>query len=370
MSDKQTIIRAAVLDQYGDRFIFEDLELGPFRDDEVRVALVGTGVCHTDAVARAGDYPVPTPIVLGHEGAGVVEAVGADVTEVRVGDHVVLSFVACGACSTCRAGRPALCQFAFERNFLAARADGTSTLHRMDGTAVHGLFFGQSSFSTRVIAPASSVVVIDHEFDLRLAGPLGCGFQTGAGAVLNSLEPESGSSIAIFGTGAVGLCAVMAAKIAGCTTIIAVDRHAARLDLAREVGATATVRAGETDPVEAIRSITGGGTEYALDTTGNPMVVRQAVDALRVAGVCGLIGAARLGTEVSLDLTHMLFGRVFRGIIEGDSIPRKFIPELINYHQAGKFPIERLVQFFDFENLEEAMAASERGEAVKPVLLF
>lgn len=370
MTSPGTSTRAAVLDEYGGAFTFDDLDLDAPRGDEVRIALVAAGVCHTDAVARAGDYPVPMPIVLGHEGAGVVEAVGADVTDVRVGDHVVLTFVACQACSTCRAGRPALCQLAYERNFLAARPDGSTTLRRPDGGAVHGLFFGQSSFSTHVVAPASSTVMIDPGFDLRLAGPLGCGFQTGAGAVLNSLQPPPGSSIAVFGAGAVGLCAVMAARIAGCTTIVAVDRHAARLELAREVGATHTVLADGTDVVTALRAISSGGVTYALDTTGSPAVVRQGVDALCVAGVFGHIGSTRPGTEVSLDLTHMLFGRVFRGIIEGDSIPREFIPQLVEHHRAGRFPIDRLVQFFAFDELESAFAASERGEAVKPVLLF
>lgn len=370
MEQKATVIRAAVINEYGGPFSFEDLELDAPRADEVQVRLVAAGVCHTDAVARAGDYPVPMPIVLGHEGAGIVEAVGVDVTDVHVGDHVVLSFVSCGGCSTCVTGRPALCQFAFERNFLAARPDGSTSLRRSDGGAVHGLFFGQSSFGTHVIARASSVVVIDLDFDLRLAGPLGCGFQTGAGAVLNSLQPATGSSMAIFGAGAVGLCAVMAARIAGCGTIIAVDRHAGRLDLALEVGATHTVLSGHGDVVAAIRAIVAAGVEYALDTTGNPVVVRQAIDALRVAGVFGLIGAARPGTEVSLDLTHMLFGRVFRGIIEGDSVPRLFIPELIAHHRAGRLPIDRLVQFFPFTELQRAMDASERGEAIKPVLLY
>lgn len=373
MTDRATTttIRAAVLEEHGSRFHVDDLELEAPRADEVLVTLVAVGVCHTDAVARAGDYPVPTPVVLGHEGAGVVAAVGADVTDVRVGDHVVLSFVACGTCTTCRAGRPALCQYAFERNFLATRPDGSTTLRRPGGGTVHGLFFGQSSFGSSVVAPASSVVVVDPEFDLRLAGPLGCGFQTGAGAVLNSLRPDPGSSIAVYGAGAVGLCAVMAAGIAGCTTIVAVDRHPGRLELARELAATHTVLVEEgTDVADAVRASSDGGVEYALDTTGSPTVVRQAVDALRVAGVFGLIGAAKLGTEVSLDLTHMLFGRVFRGIIEGDSVPRQFIPELIEHHRAGRFPIEKLVQFFAFDEIERAFAASESGEAVKPVLLY
>jgi aryl-alcohol dehydrogenase len=360
-------ITAAVVESHGAPSRLETLSLESPRPDEILVRIVSAGVCHTDAVARAGDYPVPTPVVLGHEGAGVVEAVGAGVSDIRVGDHVVLSFVACGTCSTCVAGRPALCQSAFERNFLAQREDGSSTLTRGDGSRVNGLFFGQSSFSTHVIAPASAAVVIDPDFDLALAGPLGCGFQTGAGAVLNSLKPAPGSSLAIFGVGAVGLAAVMAAVIAGCEPIIVVDRYPARLALAQELGAHVTILAGDA-VVERIREASGGGVEFAIDTTGNPAVVRGAVDALRVAGQFGLIGASKFGTEVSLDLTHMLFGRVFRGIIEGDSVPREFIPELVRYQQEGRFPIERLVEYFPIDQLDEAMEASESGNVVKPVI--
>ncbi|MFJ3473442.1 NAD(P)-dependent alcohol dehydrogenase [Microbacterium maritypicum] len=364
------ITTAAVVDSHGAATRIAQLQLDEPRADEILVKVVSAGVCHTDVVARNGDYPVPTPIVLGHEGAGIVEAIGSDVDDIAVGDHVVLSFVACGNCSTCLVGRPALCQSAFEQNFLAQRADGSSSLRAEDGTSVHGLFFGQSSFSTRVLAPARSAVVVDPDFDLKIAGPLGCGFQTGAGAVLNSLRPEAGSSIVVFGVGAVGLAAIMAAKIAGCSEIIAVDRHESRLNLAAELGATHTLQVGVVDVLAEIKERVPGGVGYALDTTGNPGVVRQAIDSLRVAGVFGLIGAAKFGTEVSLDLTHMLFGRIFRGIIEGDSVPREFIPRLVAYQQAGHFPIEKLIRYFSLDQLEEAIAASESGEVIKPVIAF
>ena len=362
-------VRAAVVARPGAEFELQTLALQAPRPDEVLVRVVSAGVCHTDAVARAGDYPVPTPVVLGHEGAGVVVAVGDAVTDVAVDDHVVMSFVACGHCSTCLAGRPALCQHALECNFSAQRADGSTALTTEENDPVHSHFFGQSSFSTYALAPAASTIVIDKDFDLRMAGPLGCGFQTGAGAVFNSLQPTPGSTIAVFGVGAVGLAAVMAAKIAGCSTIVAVDRHQSRLDLALEVGATDTVRADERDVVAAVQTLCNGGAEFAIDTTGNPAVVRQAVEALRVAGVFGLIGSAKFGTEVSLDLTHMLFGRIFRGIILGDSIPRQLIPQLIRYQQAGQFPIEKLITYFALSDVEDAVNSSERGESVKPVLL-
>lgn len=361
---------AAVVDHYGATPVIEKVSFDGIRPDEVIVKVVSSGICHTDEVARAGDYPVPTPIVLGHEGAGIVVATGEEVTDVSLGDHVVMSFVSCGVCSTCLAGRIALCQRAFELNFLSTRPDGSSTLRRADGRTLHGRFFGQSSHAAYALCPQSSLVPIRKDFDLNLAGPLGCGIQTGAGAVLNSLQPTSGSSIAVFGVGAVGLSAVMAAKIAGCSVIIAVDRYRPRLDLAVELGATHTLLAGGDDDVATLREFSGGGLEYAIDTTGNPGVVRTAVDALRVAGVFGLIGAAKFGTEVSLDLTHMLFGRVFRGIIEGDSVPREFIPMLIEHQLAGRFPVERLYEYFALDQLSDAVHASETGQVAKPVILF
>mgnify|MGYP001353593550 CR=1 FL=1 len=370
MSVQPRSFPAAVVTEHGATPVIENVSYDVLRSDEVLVRVVSSGICHTDEVARAGDYPVPTPIVLGHEGAGVVVEVGDDVTDVEVGDHVVMSFVFCGECSTCRAGRIALCQRAFEVNFLGVRPDGSTTLRREDGAALHGSFFGQSSHAAYALCPQSSLVPIPKEFDLALAGPLGCGIQTGAGAVLNSLQPPAGSSIAVFGVGAVGLSAVMAAKIAECSVIVAVDRHQPRLDLARELGATHTLLAGSDDEVASLQEFSDGGLEYAIDTTGHPSVVRTAIDALRVAGVFGLIGAAKFGTEVSLDLTHMLFGRVFRGIIEGDSVPRQFIPSLIEHHLAGRFPVDRLYQYFTLDQLTEAVHASETGQAVKPVILF
>lgn len=369
MSAQPRSFPAAVVAAHGASPVIEDVTFDELRPEEVLVRVVSSGICHTDEVARAGDYPVPTPIVLGHEGAGVVVAIGDAVSDVVVGDHVVMSFVFCGECSTCRAGRVALCQQAFEVNFLAVRSDGSTTLRRQNGDALHGSFFGQSSHAAFALCHESSLVPIRKDFDLTLAGPLGCGIQTGAGAVLNSLQPAPGSSLAVFGVGAVGLSAVMAAGLAGCSVIVAVDRHPARLALALELGATHTLLAGG-DDVTALKQISEGGLEYALDTTGNPAVVRTAIDALRVAGVFGLIGAAKFGTEVSIDLTHMLFGRVFRGIIEGDSVPREFIPLLIEHFLAGRFPIDRLYEYFTLGQIEQAVRASEDGRVVKPVIVF
>jgi aryl-alcohol dehydrogenase len=364
-------ITAALTETRGAPFALTSLELDDPRPGEVLVRMVGSGVCHTDLIIRDQWYPVPLPAVLGHEGAGVVEAVGGGVGYVRPGDHVVLTFNSCGGCRMCDAGRPAYCDGFFGCNFGGARPDGSSPLRRTAGGDVHGVFFGQSAFATHALANERNVVKVDRDAPLELLGPLGCGVQTGAGAVLNSLDPPAGSSIAVFGTGAVGMSAVMAAVIAGCSTIVAIDLNERRLELARELGATQVINAAADDPVERLRALTGGlGADYTLDTTAIPSVLRQAVDALANGGTCGVIGAAALGTEVSLDMTTLLFGRSVRGIVEGDSVPRRFIPMLADFHRRGRFPFDRLIRTYAFEDINQAVEDSEKGNTLKPVLTF
>jgi aryl-alcohol dehydrogenase len=362
-------IRAAVTESQGAAFTIEELDLGELRPDEVLVDVQAAGICHTDLICRDQWMPVPLPAVLGHEGAGVVREVGAYVTNVKPGDRVAMSFASCGGCATCLQGRSTYCQDFFVRNFGALRPDGTSILSR-DGELVHGHFFGQSSFATHAVATGRNVVKLPDDVDLAIAAPFGCGIQTGAGGVLNVLEAEAGSSIAVFGTGAVGLAAVMAAVIAGCTTIIGIDVRPARLELARELGATHTIDStAVADVVDEIRRITGGGAAGALETTGVPRVLRVAVDALAPAGTCGVIGAPALGTEVALDVNNILaYGRVVRGIVEGDSIPELFVPSLLEQWRLGRFPVDRMMTFYDFDQIDEAARDAEEGRTIKPVL--
>ncbi len=361
-------ITAAMAREKAQPFSVEELELGKPRSDEVLVRIAGTGVCHTDLIVRDQWYPVPLPAVLGHEGAGVVEQVGDGVSKVRPGDHVVLTYRSCGLCVNCKRGEPAYCLDLYNQNFGGARPDGSNAISN-DGEEIHGHFFGQSSFATYALAAERNTVKVRDDVPLELLGPLGCGIQTGAGGVLNALHPEAGSSIAVFGTGSVGMSAIMAARVAGCATIIGVDLNAGRLELARELGATHTINAAETENVvEAIQEFTGGGADYTVETTAAPGVFRQAVDSLTLLGECGLIGAAALGTEVSLDMNSILFGRKVRGIIEGDSIPDIFIPRLIELYAQGRFPFDRLVKFYDLEDINQAAEDSETGDTMKPVL--
>jgi len=359
------MIEAAVVDRKGGPFELRELELGPLRDDEVLVRVAACGICHTDLICRDQWLPVPLPVVLGHEGAGVVEAVGAGVSEFAPGDRVGMSYDFCGSCPACKRGFGVYCYAFFEHNFAASRAaDGSSALGD-----VHAHFFGQSAFATHSVARERNLVALPDDIPLEIAAPFGCGIQTGAGAVLNALQPAAGSSFAVFGAGAVGLAAVLAAQLAGCSTIVAVDLRPNRLELAREFGATHTVVASTHDPVDGIRAAVGAGVDYSLEATGSPVALRQAIDALAPLGVCGIVGAPALGTEASFDVTFvMTAGRVIRGIVEGESRPKEFLPQLFELWRRGAFPVERMMRFYEFEEIDEAAHAAESGDVIKPVL--
>lgn len=357
-------IQAAITHAQGEPFSIEEVTLSGPGLNEVLVRVVATGVCHTDAVGR--DLGVsPYPIVLGHEGAGVVERVGDNVSSIAPGDHVVMSFAHCGRCDNCLTGHPTVCAIFNELNFGGRMDDHTYRLHQGD-TDVH-TFFGQSSFGTHVVAHERNVVKVDKDVDLALLGPLGCGIQTGAGTVLNRLKPEFGTSIAVYGCGAVGLSAIMAAKIAGCRQIYAVDVHDSRLELAAELGATQTFNGKRVDAVEEIKAASDGGTHYAVETTGVQPVVRQCLNALRPLGQAAIVGVT---PEMNIDVHNDLMaeGKSMIGVIEGDSVPRVFIPKLVEFYKAGKFPFDKLVRFYPFAEINQAFQDSASGVTVKPIL--
>jgi aryl-alcohol dehydrogenase len=364
-------VKAAVVEKQGDPLRIRELVLDEPRPNEVQVRMVATGVCHTDAVVRDGWIPTAMPIVLGHEGAGIVEKVGSGVSHLQPGDHVVLSVNSCGTCRSCLAGHPAYCLEIYVHNFAGGRPDGTSAFSTADGSRVSSHFFGQSSFAEVVNASVRSVVKIPEDFPLELAGPLGCGIQTGAGAVLNVLRPGPGGSFVVFGSGAVGLSALLGAVADRAGTIIAVDINDARLQLATELGATHVINGAKEDAVARIQEITGGGVQTALDTTGNARVFRQMIDALAVAGHAGALGASAAGSEGVIDLpTALSRGIRITWIVEGDAVPQLFIPELIALHRAGHFPFDRLIRTYDFDQIDSAFADSESGEVLKPVVVF
>lgn len=360
-------IQAAVARDKDSPLSIEMLNIEKPRPNEVLVRVVGVGICHTDVKAWKQVRPVPLPAVFGHEGSGIVEAVGSMVTKVQVGDSVVMTFPSCGTCDNCQSGHSNYCENGETLSFGAKRADGTSPLSK-DDEHIHAPFFQQSSFATYALAPQRNVIKIDSSVPLELMGPLGCGMQTGAGAVLNALKAEAGSSIVIFGAGSVGLSAIMAAKITGCTTIIAVDIQPSRLELALELGATHVINPLDEDPVAAIRKITGKGAHYSIDTSGRADVFNQAAQSIRIQGTCGLIGGMAPGQQIGVEANHLLIGRKLRGIIQGDSVPDIFIPRMISLYKQGVFPFNKLVTFYEFDQINEAIDAMKSGAVIKPIL--
>jgi aryl-alcohol dehydrogenase len=367
-----TTVTAAVARELGAPLTVQQLHLDDLRANEVRVRMVATGICHTDAIVRDGVYPTPLPAVLGHEGAGVVEAVGAAITSVGPGDHVVLSAAYCTICAECVAGQMAYCENLFAQDFGGRRGDGSTALSTDDGEPISSHFFGQSSFATHANVAASSIVRVDPSVPLELMAPLGCGLQTGAGSVLNELRPPAGSSIAISGVGAVGMAAVMAARASGCTTIVAVDLHDSRLELAKELGATHAVNAAGTDVPEELVRLTGGkGVNYVLDTTAIPSVLAGAARALSIRGTLALVGAAAPGTEVPFEIgLSLVKGWTFKTIIQGSSVPQQFIPRLVELWRQGRFPFDKLIRTYKLEDINAGFADSASGAAIKPVIVF
>ncbi|HEX2365935.1 MAG TPA: NAD(P)-dependent alcohol dehydrogenase [Bradyrhizobium sp.] len=361
-------IIAAVVPEKFAAFTIDKLELTDPRPDEALVRIVASGMCQTDLHGRDGYYDTPYPAVYGHEGAGIVETVGRSVTKFAPGDHVVLSFPWCGACPNCRRDMPFHCMRHRELKMGGTRPDG-STLMSSGGAPVYSAFFQQSSFATHAIANERYMVKVRKDAPLELLGPFACSGQTGAGAVLNSMRPRSGDSFAVFGVGAVGLSGLMAAKIAGCDPIIAVDIHDARLALAQALGATHVINhKGRAHAVADIRKITGDGVRFSLETSAQPAVFREAVEALMAAGTCVLLGSARSGTEVSLEMPFLQFGRVVRGVIQGESHPQEFIPKLVDFLMQGKMPVDRMMTFYPLAEINRAAQESSQGTTIKPVL--
>jgi len=364
--------RAAICHGHESPFTVEEVALDDLQPDELLVRIVACGICHTDLAVRDGQLPVPLPAVLGHEGAGIVEAAGEAVTAAKPGDRVVMSFNSCGHCPSCEIDAPTYCYAFFAYNWSGARADGSPTMFR-GGERLNAHFFGQSSFATRAIAHQRNVVKVPDEaasIPLERLAPIGCGLMTGAGAVLNSMKVRAGMPIAVFGTGTVGMAAIMAAKIAGAAPIIAVDVNDERLALAKELGATHAFNARD-DAIGKIRELAPQGLGYAFDTTGINKVIEDAWGLLAPLGICGIVGASDPADTLTFNETAFMGGgRRVMGILGGDSDLTGFLPELIRHHMAGRFPHDRLIETFPFDQINEAIAASESGRVIKPVLVM
>jgi aryl-alcohol dehydrogenase len=360
---------AAVLRELDEPLSIEEIEVGELGDGEILVRISGAGICHTDISAAHGTIPLPLPSVLGHEGAGVVEQVGCGVEKLAIGDHVALSFDHCGDCKRCASGHPAYCEVFGALNYFGRRMDGTVTLGK-DEEEIHGSWFGQSSFASYAIANEHNAVRVPTDLPLEMLGPLGCGLQTGAGSVFNVMQPRSGQGIGVFGLGGVGLGAVMAARAVGCDPIVVFDLNEARLELAKELGATHAFNPSEHRDLLWDVQLAVMPLDFTFDSVGVGSVTRQAIEMLATPGHCVTVGFQGLQNEITVDQGFLLIGRTLSGVIEGDADPQTMIPKLIELHRAGKFPFERLVKTYALEEINEAIADSEAGVVIKPVIVF
>lgn len=362
--------RAAVLNAPGE-LVVSDVEFSDPGPGEVLVRLTASGLCHTDLGVIAGGIPFATPGIIGHEGAGVVVETGDGVTSVAAGDKVLLSFTSCGECPACDSGHPAYCETWLPRNLLGMlRPDGSGTITR-DGEALMGHFFGQSSFGSYAIADERSIVKVAPDADLAVLAPLGCGVLTGFGSMWNVLDPGPTDTVAVYGTGAVGMSGLIAAAERGPAHLIAIDLVEERLQLARELGATDTINARTENVAERLAELTGGaGVTLSFDTTGNPRVARGALDAASVCGTVLVCGAPPPGTEIPVDIQGILTGKVLRGVTMGDTRPDELIPQLVAMHAAGRLPLERLERRYALDEIGRAADDMHRGVTIKPVIIF
>jgi aryl-alcohol dehydrogenase len=362
-------IHAAVAWEAGATLSIEEFDLDDPRDDEILVRVEAVGVCHTDDNARLGRLPVVFPIILGHEGAGTVERVGRDVTKVGPGDRVLFTPDYCGDCEQCALGKTPYCDDVVHLTFVGTRADGTPRA-RQGGKPVRAAFFGQSSFATHSLVTERNIVPVASDAPLHYLAGFTCGVQTGAGAILNAMPVGAASKVAIWGTGAVGLAAVMAAKASGAAEIIAIDRVGHRLALAADFGATATIdTTGQelADVTATVVKLSGRGVDVALDTTGNPAVILAEVQSLATHGTASDITSS--GPPITLPPGDLLLkGRQLRGTMGGHINPTIFIPRLLGLHAQGRFPVDRLVKNYPFAQLNTAIADSLSGATIKPVL--
>ncbi|MCQ4122330.1 NAD(P)-dependent alcohol dehydrogenase [Rhodococcus tibetensis] len=353
-----------------DNVVPEMLELEDPRADEVLVRIVSAGICRTDLEVLDGHLTnVPDSVVLGHEGAGVVEEIGSEVTTVSVGDVVVLAEGACGTCDRCRSGRYPYCVNHDRINFSGQRLDGSTALTDESGDIVHSHFFAQSSWSSHVLAHQSNTIKVSPKADPMMLGSFGCGIQTGAGAVLNVLDVQAGSTVAVFGVGMVGQAAIMAARVAGASTIIAIGQSSESLQLAREVGATHIIKSEPSmDLVATVHRIVGDeGVDYSVEATGAPSIMAAAVNVLKETGHAAITGVAA-GQSIEIDAWTLIKGRTIHGTVLGDSVPSIFIPRLVELYLQGRFPADKLMTHYTFGEMKEALSDADKGKVVKAIL--
>jgi len=358
--------KAAVVREVGGPYSIESVELDDLRPDEVYVRVEAAGVCHTDANMQV---MVPMPAVLGHEGSGIVEEVGAAVDYVKPGDRVIISWPACGVCPNCLTGRRYICDNAFPLLFSGRRLDGSQTI-KLGGEWISGSWFQQSSFATYALTPVESLVKVEDDIPPEILAALPCGAMTGAGAVVSALQVGPQDGLLVLGGGGVGLSAVMAAHMAGAYPIIVVDVNTERLALALELGATHAVNAAEEDAAARVQEISPGGVRYAFDSSGVVASWKVAAVSVRAGGIFGVCAAVEQETLGGSPHIMLSKGNRIQFIMGGSVVPRVFLPKMIEWYRQGRFPVDRLVKTFPFSQINEAFAAAHHGDAVKPVLLM
>ena len=352
-------------------FSIENVTIDAPQAGEILVDIKAVGVCHSDLVMVTGAFGTAFPAVFGHEGAGIVEAVGAGVTKVAVGDKVLLTFASCGECVRCRDDDPSYCVEFTAMNMLCARPDGSSRVHQ-HGKDVSANFFGQSSFASKAMASERNLIKLSPDADLAALAPLGCGIQTGAGAVMNSLEAKVGQSLVVIGGGSVGLSAVLGGKIAGCSRVILIEPQAYRRELALSLGADHVVDPMAGDVVAAVRAILPGGADLLLDTSGHMPTVTASLGMMANKAKLGLVGIpGSFDAALPVPMIQWITtGGTVRGIVEGDSNPDTFLPELIAHHAAGRLPFDKFVTTYPFDQINQAIEDAHSGKAIKVVLTF
>ena len=364
-----TAIQAAVLTYPGRPLEVDDLELEPPHEGEVLVRLAASGICRSDLSYIDGKWPVPLPIVLGHEGAGVVEDVGPGVDPDRVGQSVVLTFApACGRCRFCLEGRANLCTTAAAGLDTGTLHDGTTRLRRR-GRPVHHLAF-VSSFATHAVVPATAALAVDERLDLTTGCLLGCGVTTGVLSVTKLAAARPGDAVAVFGCGGVGLSAVQGARMVSASPIIAVDPLPAKREMAQRLGATHTVDPSAGPPSDAVRGIVPGGVDLAVEALGRPEVAEQAFASVRDGGTTVLIGQPPMGVKAGVDVYDATqFEHRILGSNMGGAVPALDIPRLARLQAEGLLDVASLVTHrFGLENINEAVAMTASGEAGRVVI--
>lgn len=364
--------KAAILFQPKQPLEVREVEVSAPRAGEVLVRMAAGGVCHSDLHVMKGDLAAPLPAILGHEGSGVVAEVGAGVTELAPGDHVIpLWRLSCGECEYCTGGRPALCAAGLEiRRSGTLPAGGTG--FRLDGAEIKR-FGGVSTFSQYSVIPEKALLPIPKDLPLDRAALLGCAVITGFGAVVNAARVRPGSLVAVFGCGGVGLNVIQTAALAGAGKLIAVDLRDNKLEYARQFGATHTVNASAGNAVEQVRALTGGrGVDYAFEVVGLPATMRQAFDVLARCGVAVVVGIGPTTAEVSIPVIPLSWeDRTLMGSLYGSARPRIDIPKLIELYRAKKLKLDELLtRTYSLEKINDAYAALDRGEVARSVVTF